>query len=89
MVGTILTLYFKLRIDICVVSILLDKFTTRRHVITHQHREYTVSLGCVLDIHLTQDTRFGIHRRLPQLLCIHLTKTSVSLNMDLCFQTPR
>jgi len=58
-----------------------DKFPARRHVVAHQHREDTIRFGGALDIHLTQDTRFGRHGRFPQLFGIHFPQTFVTLYM--------
>src|SRR5690606_13076682 len=68
-----------LRIDLRVAGILLNKFPTWRHFIAHQHREDTVALCSVLDGYLTQRTMLRIHRCLPKLFRIHLSKTLVTL----------
>ena len=41
-------------IDIRIGSILFDELSSRFHVVAHQHGEYLVSLGCVLDGDLLQ-----------------------------------
>ena len=71
-----------LGIDICVCSILLDKYAAWLYVIAHQHGEYLVGISSILYRNLLEQTCLRIHRGVPQLLWIHLTKTFVALGME-------
>ena len=42
----------KLYVDIGVSGILFDKLTARSHVLTHKHREYTVTGSGIADVYL-------------------------------------
>ena len=63
------------------MCVLLDEFAAGRHFVAHQHREDTVRFGGVLDIDLTQNARVGVHRRVPQLMGVHLAETFVTLDV--------
>ena len=61
---------------------LLDELAAWLHIIAHEHREYLVGIGCVLDGDTLQQARLGIHGGLPKLLGVHLTQTFISLCVD-------
>mgnify|MGYP006987711985 CR=1 FL=1 len=42
-------MFYFLCIHIGVDGILFNKLTTRTYVITHQHREYVVGIGCIFE----------------------------------------
>ena len=70
-------------IDICVGSVLLDELATWTHILAHEHGEGVVSLCCIIDGHLLEEARFRVHGGLPKLFWVHLTKTFVSLHLNL------
>ena len=61
---------------------LLDELAAWLHIIAHEHREYLVSLGCILDSNLLEQTCLRVHGCLPKLLWVHLTKTFIALCVD-------
>ena len=67
-------------INIRVVRILFDELTTRRHIITHKHRECTLSFSCILDCDLTEKSLLRIHGSRLELLGAHFSKTFVTLH---------
>ena len=77
----ILFLTVVLCVDIRVMRISLDELAAGRNLVAHQHREDAVGFGGVLDVHLAQDARVGVHRRLPQLVGVHLAETFVTLDV--------
>src|SRR6476620_11675048 len=64
-----------------------DEFLTRTHIVAHQHLEGGLGDQTVVHRHAAQRTVPGIHRRLGQLVGIHLAKPLVTLWL-LEVQTP-
>src|SRR5579883_2584673 len=56
------------------VGVRLDEALAWRHLIAHQHRERLVGLERVVNRHLEDSARSGVHRGLPQLLRVHLAQ---------------
>src|SRR5947209_1838967 len=65
-----------------VLRVLLDILPTGADRLAHQDREECVRGGGILDCDLLQNSSLGVHRRLPQLLGVHLPETLVSLERD-------
>src|SRR5688500_3162577 len=63
-----------------VLRILLDELPARLDVVAHQRREDLVGFDRVLERHLEDRARLGIHGRLPELVRIHLAQTLVALD---------
>src|SRR3989338_4980351 len=63
----------------------LDERFSRRNVRSHQHVKYHICLLRIFDGDQFQNPASGIHRRLPQLIRIHLTQSFISLHRYLCF----
>lgn len=70
-------------IDIGVGGVFLDEIATRSHLFTHQHCESAVRLCGIGESDLLEHTVLRIHRGLPKLFGIHLSKTFVSLQHKL------
>ena len=68
-----------LSVDIGVSSILFDELAAWFYIITHQHRENLISLGCVLNSNLLEQSCRWVHSSFPKLLWIHLTQTTCRL----------
>ena len=51
--------------------------------IAHENSKHPVRLNRVIDLYLKEGPLLRIHRSLPELLRIHLTKTLVSLDMKI------
>lgn len=56
-----------------------DKLAARGNLLAHKHGKSPVGLRRVGQVHLLQHTVLRIHRRFPELLRIHLSKTFVTL----------
>src|SRR5262249_61637561 len=65
-----------------VERVLLDELPSRLDLVSHQGGEDLVGLVRVLDLHLEQCARLGIHGRLPELRRVHLAETLVALNLE-------
>ena len=76
-----------LRIDVGIMSILLNKLTARRHIITHKHGERPLSLSRIINCNLTKQPLVRIHRSGSKLLSTHLTKTFVTLHIYALLRT--
>ena len=63
----------------------LDKGPPRLHGISHQNREYLVGFDGIIQRHLENGPRLGIHGGVPQLLRIHFSKTFVALERHTFF----
>src|SRR3954463_5285352 len=50
----------------------LDEVLPRRDLLAHQHREDRVRGDGVVDLGAEERPRLGVHRRLPELLGVHL-----------------
>ena len=72
----------QLGVDRGVLGVALDEVAARFHIIAHQHREDVVGFGSVLNRHVFQHARFGIHRGVPQLSGVHFTETFVALERN-------
>ena len=46
-------------VDVCVVGIGFDKVSTRTYIFAHEHREYAVGFGYIVDGHLLEHAAFG------------------------------
>src|SRR5690554_4196387 len=68
-----------LHVDFSVNSIFLDKLSPWWYFIAQEHGENTICFGSAVYGHFSQCSVFRIHRRIPQLVCIHLSKTFVTL----------
>src|SRR5690606_21640503 len=79
----ILTLDVYISID----RIFLNKFPSWRNLITHKHREYPVCLAGIIYIHLAKFSEFRIHGGIPQLLCVHFSKTLITLYLYTTIKT--
>src|SRR5579884_638213 len=66
-----------------VAGVGLDELAARRHRVAHQHVEDRVGRHGVLDIHLQDRARGGVHSGLPELLGVHLPQALVALDGDL------
>ena len=56
-----------------------DEFAARFHVLAHERVEQPVGVDGLLDPDLKQRPPVGVHRRLPQLVGVHLAETLVPL----------
>src|SRR3990172_3052879 len=65
------------------VVVALDEVLARGHFLAHELREHAVGGHRVLDVDLEHDAPGGVHRRLPELLRVHLAQTLVTLDVDL------
>src|SRR5262245_60399893 len=65
-----------------VERVLLDELPPRLHLVSHQGGEDLVGLVRVLDLHLEQRARPGIHGGLPELRRVHLAETLVALDFE-------
>ena len=70
-------------VDVCVRRIFLDELAAWPDVLAHEHGEDGVGLDSVVNGDLLEGTVFGVHRRVPKLVVVHLTETFVALRMDL------
>ena len=61
---------------------LFNKGAARRHIFAHQHRKHMVGSNHIGQRHLDQGALRRIHRRLPQLVGVHLPKTLVALDFN-------
>ncbi len=73
----------RLCVDVRIGGVLLNELTTWAYILAHEHGEGVVGLCCIIDGYLLQEARFGVHGGLPELFWVHLTKTFVSLHLDL------
>lgn len=63
-----------------VLGVALDETAPGLDVLAHQHREDLVRRGRIVDRDLLERAGLGVHRRLPQLLRVHLTETLIALH---------
>src|SRR5262249_19483701 len=61
-------------------GVLFDELAPRLDQVAHERREDLIRLDAVLDLHLEERARRRVHRRLPQLLRVHLAQTLVPLD---------
>ena len=66
-----------------VFCVLFDERLARLDLLAHEHGEYLVGLDRVLDAYAAQRARLGIHRRLPQLVRVHLAEALEAGYIDL------
>src|SRR4051812_3691234 len=64
-----------------VLGVSLDEDLSWLHPVAHQVREQTLGRRRVLDRHALQRARLGVHRRLTQLLGVHLTEALEALEV--------
>jgi hypothetical protein len=77
----VVSAFSKLDVQISdVEGVFLDELSPWRDLVAHQDREQIIRSHFVFDSNLQQPTPLGVHRRLPQLIGIHFTKTLVALN---------
>src|SRR3990172_6832807 len=62
------------------VVVALDEVLAGGHFLAHELREHAVGGHRVLYMDLEHDAPGGVHRRLPELLGVHLAQTLVALN---------
>src|SRR4051794_26309596 len=60
--------------ELDVLGVLLDELATRLDRVAHQHGERAVGGGRIFDVDAHQQTLGRIHRRLPELLRVHLAE---------------
>src|SRR6516165_1541778 len=65
-----------------VERVLLDELPPRFDLVAHEGGEDLVGFVRVLDLHLQQRARLGIHRGLPELRRVHLTEALVALDIE-------
>src|SRR4029077_12817762 len=65
-----------------VQRILLDELPPRLDLVTHQGGEDLVGLVGILDLHLEERARRGLHRGLPELGRVHLAEALVALDLE-------
>ncbi|MBG9887331.1 hypothetical protein ABE10_12570, partial [Bacillus toyonensis] len=63
-----------------VLGVALDEGPSRLDVLSHQHAEDLVGRRGIVDGHLAERPRGVVHRRLPQLLGVHLAQALVALD---------
>src|SRR3954449_5842502 len=52
----------------------LDEVLARPDLLAHKHREDRIGLGRVVDLGPKQCPRLGVHRRIPELVGVHLAE---------------
>ena len=67
------------------MCVLLDELAAWRNIVTHQHRESPLGLGCVIDGNLAQKPGLRIHGSGPELFVAHFTETLVPLHGNALF----
>src|SRR6266850_1847979 len=70
------------------LGVRLDELLAGFDVGSHQLLERVVDRGGVLDVDLEQNTRGRVHRRLPQLLCVHLAETLHARRLGVLAELP-
>src|ERR1051325_1109130 len=60
--------------------VLVDELAPGLHFVAHQHAEDLVGGHRVLDAHAQQAAALGVHRRLPELIGVHLAEALVALD---------
>src|SRR5581483_12254292 len=65
-----------------VERVFLDELATRLDLVAHEGREDDVGFDGVLDLHLEERPRAGIHGRLPELRGVHLSEALVTLDLE-------
>src|SRR5688572_4416613 len=65
-----------------VFGVLLDKLAARLHVVAHQRLEQLVRFCVILHVDLQDRAALRVHRRLPELVGVHLSQTLVALDVD-------
>src|SRR2546426_6666454 len=73
----------RLRVDERFLRVLLDELPARLHVLAHEDAEHAVGLCGVLQRDLLQHPGLRVHRRIPELLGIHLAEPLESLDLEL------
>src|ERR1044072_1862047 len=63
--------------------VILDKASSRLHGVAHEDGENRVGLDRVVYLHLKQRALVRVHRRLPELLRVHLAQTLIALNRQI------
>lgn len=58
-----------------------DELASRGNLVAHQHREYAVGFGSVVDGYFAQNPGVWVHRGFPQLMGVHFTETFVALDV--------
>src|SRR6478735_5796894 len=74
--------------ELHVAGVLLDERPTRLDVLTHEHGEDLVGLGGVVERDLQQRAAVLVHRRLAELLVVHLAEALVALDRVVLRQAP-
>src|SRR5512140_2969954 len=65
-----------------VEGVRLDELAARLDRVAHEDREDLVGLDGVLDAHLQEAARGGVHRRLPERLGVHLAEALVPVDRE-------
>src|SRR5438128_1533226 len=65
-----------------VLRVLFDEVATRFDLVAHQPREPEIGARRILDVYADQQPPRWIHRRIPQLLEIHLAETLEAVDLD-------
>src|SRR3954463_5717142 len=65
-----------------VERVLFDELAPRLDQIAHQLREDAIGLFHLFDLHLEKVATLRIHRRLPELLRVHLAQAFVALELE-------
>src|SRR3569833_2813356 len=60
----------------------LDELAARLDVVAHECLEDLVGQHRIFHVHLEERARLRIHRRLPELLRVHLAESLVALDVD-------
>src|SRR4030095_4986939 len=68
---------------------LLGELAARLHLLAHEDREDALRLDDVLVRHAQQCAGLGVHRRLPELVRIHLAEALVALDHDVLLAQAR
>src|SRR6476620_2947999 len=74
--------------ELHVAGVLLDERPARLDVLTHEHGEDLVGLGGVVERDLQQRAGALVHRRLAELLVVHLAEALVALDRVVLRQAP-
>ena len=61
----------------------LDKRPSLGHIFAHERLKHAIRFFGFLHRHFEHGPCFGVHRRLPELVGVHLTETLVALYADL------
>ena len=66
-------------VNVCICGVFFDELSAWFHVVAHEHGEDFVGFCCILNIYLLQESGLWVHGSVPKLFRVHLSKTFVSL----------